>query len=386
MTSEPDSIPRRRPPTIDLTATEIQTERPAPEDGGTGTGGEHGDTRSAPKPAAGWNRASRLLPHAIGAAAGALVMAAILFALWIAGVVPSQNAVPAAATGGTSDISAQLDKIQAELQAMPAEQAFAARVATVEAQMKTLSDSLAAIDRRLGDIAVAAQSAQERAEAASAAAKGAADNSVRRSDLEAVAGRIATLESAVKALSDATARRSAGVNDRPARAAVAAEALRAVVERGAPFQAELAAVKSFAADPNAVAALEPFAATGVPSAVDLAHELSELTPSLLKVSGTEPNDGSFLGRLENNAKNLVRITPVGAPAGDDPLSIVARLNAEAARADIAAALDDIARLPQSAKTLAQPWVQKASARDKAIAASRRIAADALAGLGNADTQ
>jgi hypothetical protein len=43
-------------------------------------------------------------------------------------------------------------------------------------------------------------------------------------------------------------------------------------------------------------------------------------------------------------------------------------------------------LPPSAKTLAEPWVQKANAREAAIAASRRIAADALAGLGNANTQ
>lgn len=33
MTGESDSIPRRRPPTIDLTATEIETERPAAEPG-----------------------------------------------------------------------------------------------------------------------------------------------------------------------------------------------------------------------------------------------------------------------------------------------------------------------------------------------------------------
>jgi hypothetical protein len=386
MTSEPDSIPRRRPPTIDLTATEIETENPAPGGGGTEPAGERSDGAAAPEPRTGWNRASRLLPHAIGAVAGGLVMAAILFGLWIAGLVPTQNATPAAATSGTANISAQLEKIQAQLQTMPAEQAFAARVATVEAQTKTLSDSLAAINRRLDDIAVAAQSAREHADAASAAAKGATENFVQRGDLEPLAARIAALESAVKALADATAHRTAGVNDRAARAAVAAEALRAVVERGAPFQGELAAVKSFAPEPNAVAALEPFAATGVPSALDLARELSELTPSLLKASGTAPSDGSFLGRLENNAKNLVRITPVGIPAGDDPLSVVARLNADAARADLAAALADIARLPPTAKTLAEPWVQRASARDKAIAASRRIAADALAALGNAETQ
>lgn len=259
-------------------------------------------------------------------------------------------------------------------------------MATLEAQTKTLSESLATINRRLDDIAVAAQSTRERADAAAEAAKGAAQNSVLRSELDALAGRIAALEQSVKTLSAAMARRAASADDRAARAAVAAEALRAVVERGAPYTAELATVKSLGADQTALAALEPFAAGGVPTAAALAHELSQLTPSLQQASGAPSSGGSFLGRLENNAKNLVRITPVDAPASEEPAAVVARLDADASRADIAAALADIARLPQSAKPLAEPWVQKANARAAAIAASRRIAAGALAGLGNAGTQ
>ena len=41
MTSEPDSTPRRRPPTIDLTATEVETEKPGAgrrDDAGTAGG------------------------------------------------------------------------------------------------------------------------------------------------------------------------------------------------------------------------------------------------------------------------------------------------------------------------------------------------------------
>ncbi len=386
MTSEPDSTPRRRPPTIDLTATEIETEKPAPESGGTHSVGDRGNAQGAPKGREGSHFAPRLRPHAIGAAAGALVVAAIVFGLWLAGVLPAQNLSPSAQQNGGGEISAQLDKIQAELQSRPADAALGARVATLEAQTKTLSESLATINRRLDDIAVAAQSTRERADAAAEAAKGAAQNSVLRSDLDALAGRIAALEQSVKTLSAAMARRAASADDRAARAAVAAEALRAVVERGAPYTAELATVKSLGADQTALAALEPFAAGGVPTAAALAHELSQLTPSLQQASGAPSSGGSFLGRLENNAKNLVRITPVDAPASEEPAAVVARLDADASRADIAAALADIARLPQSAKPLAEPWVQKANARAAAIAASRRIAAGALAGLGNAGTQ
>ena len=146
--------------------------------------------------------------------------------------------------------------------------------------------------------------------------------------------------------------------------------------------AELAAVKSFGADRGAVAALEPFADNGVPSASDLARELSQLMNSLRQASGTKPGDASFLGRLKNNARNLVRITPLDAPPGNEPAAVIARLEDDAQRADIAAALADVGRLPPAAKTIAEPWVQKVNARNAAIAASRRIAAGSLAALAN----
>jgi len=372
MTSEADSTPRRRPPTIDLTATEVETERPAAE---ASLGESHfeaslangGDGPDEPKKATTKNVAWGFArPHAVGAAVGALVMAVILVGLWLAGVVPTTNGPPSGPS--SSGISAQLDKIQAELQAQPPQQAIASRLAAVEVQTKALGESLTALNTRIDDVAVAAKA------------------SVQHSDLDVLTGRIAALEESVKALSDTVAHRPASADDRAARGAVAAEALRAVVERGAPYQAELAAVKSFGADQNAATALEPFATSGLPSAPELAHELSQLTPALLQTTGAAAKDGSFIQRLERSARSLVRVTPIDAPPSDEPSAIVARLNADAERADLADAVAQIARLPQSAQTVAEPWVQKVNARNAAIAASRRIAADALAALSNANTQ
>jgi hypothetical protein len=369
MTSESDGTPRRRPPTIDLTATEVETERPAAEAGvgeSAAPGGNRpDDSNNAPRQRAAWGFAR---PHAIGAAVGALVMALILAGLWLAGVVPTTNGPPNGTNSSASGISAQLDKIQAELQAQPPQRALASRLTAVEAQTKALSESLAALNTRIDEIGVAAK------------------GSAQHSDVDALTGRIAALEDSVKALSDNVAHRQASADDRAARAAVAAEALRAVVERGAPYQAELAAVKTFGADQNAVTALEPLAADGPPSAAGLAHELSQITPALLQASGAAAKDGSFIQRLEQSAKSLVRVTPVGAPPSNEPSAIVAKLNADAENAEVADAVTQIARLPQSAQTLAEPWVQKVNARSAAIVASRRIAADALAALSNANTQ
>ena len=389
--SDPDSPSRRRPPTIDLTAQEVKPEVKAEQArSSTDTAG------TASQKSARWNFGGPIALPAIAALAGAVVTVAIIAALWAAGIIPPSRAPESQrAEKPAPDVSAQLNKIESELQKRAAapDPALLAKLAALEAQTKTLGDSIAALNKRLDDIAVAAKSAGERADAASAAAKqtaqnaqAAAQSAIARSDLDALQTRIAALERQITAVGNAAAQqRPASTNDRAARVALATAALRDAVERGAPFATELAAVKALGTSQSAIAPLEPFAASGVPSATDLTHEFAQLTPALQHASGTPPAKTSFLARLEDNAKNLVRVTPIDAPVGDDPAGVIARLNIDATHGDLAAALADIARLPQAAQTLAAPWVQKVNARNAAIAASRRIAADALAGLGKADS-
>ena len=395
MTSEPDSTPRRRPPTIDLTAKEVETERPSQPSGGTEAASGRAQRGDGAGQSAGWKLASEAKPYAMAAAGGAIVTAAILAGLWFTGLVPSRGGAtppaPNAATANATaadDISARLDKIQGALQARPADAALAGRIAAAEAETKALGETLAALNRRLDDIAVTARSALAHADAAAAAAdasKSAAQAGVGRGDLDALASRIAALERAVKSLAEDAGRRAPSADDRAARMAVAAEALRAVVERGAPYPAELAAVKSLGAEASAFAELEPFAAEGIPGAAALARELADLTPALLSAAGGPASAGSFLARMELSAQRLVRITPIDAPQGDDPAAQIARINAAAARNE-AAALAEIAKLPEPARVLAAPWSKKVAAREAAIAASRRIAADALAALGRPAAQ
>jgi hypothetical protein len=315
------------------------------------------------------------------------------------GAAPSDT--PASASGG--DISARLDKIERTIQAQHQEPATISpalgdRLTAAETQTKSLAGQLAALNHRLDDIAAASQSAAKQAgEAAAAAdaakedaakdtAKGVDRDAVQRSDIEALASRIAALESTVKTLSDNAGHQTSAGIDPVARLIVATAALRAAVERGVPYQAELAAVQALGVEQSALTPLEPFAASGVPSAGSLSRELAALTPALERATQPAPGEATFLGRLEANAQKLVRITPVDAPASHDPSTVIGRIALDAARADIAAALTDIAELPESAKPLAADWIAKAQARDAAIAASRRIAADALAALGKPASQ
>jgi len=389
MTDETDSTPRRRPPTIELKATEVDAEKPAAEKsaatepGGDAAGAGTQAGASAGQPSGGASAASArmLLPTALAGIAGGAIAAIVVGAgLWFGGYSPDRAASPAPNNGAAvADISARLKKLESAGQNQPAaaqpqpDPALASRLMGAEAATKSLSDQLAALNRHLDETAAAAQDALTQAKSAADAARG--------GDLDALAARIKALEGAIKKLSDET-RQTASADDHALRLALASATLRAAVERGAPYGAELAATKSFGADPAAIAALELFAANGVPSAVSLAHELTALLPALQQaVEPTSSSNATFLDRLERNAQRLVRITPAEAPAGDDPVTVVTRIGVDAARADVTAALADIARLPDAAKPIAAAFVQKAQTRNAALAASAKLAADALKSLG-----
>ena len=205
---------------------------------------------------------------------------------------------------------------------------------------------------------------------------------VARGEVEALANRVAALEQTAKALETELARRATAESggDRTVRLAVTAALLQATVERGDPFAKELAAAKTLAGDAKALAPLEPFAASGVPSASALTRELSALVPALRQASGTAARDETFLERLQAHAEKLVRVRPLDA-AGDDSAAILARIELRAAQSDLAGALAELAKLPPAARAPAQAWIAKAEARNAAIEASRKFAADALAALG-----
>jgi hypothetical protein len=399
--SDPDSAQRRRPPTIDLTAQEVETDRPADgTDSSTASAasadstGQSGANKRGSSPAP-----RRTTPYMVGGLIGAAAAAAIIVGLWLAGLAPQgwsaapQNAAapplaPAPDSKRMSEIEAQLDKLRAAAQPRPPDAGLTPRISNVETQTKALDDAIAALTHRVDeivasthDLAMEAKAAAVAARAAAEEGKAAAQSKLQSGNLDEIAKRIDALESAVKTLTADTARASSSADDRVARVAAAAAALAAVVERGAPFNAELASVTALGADENAVAALRPFAAEGLPSTAALGRELVQLLPALRQASMAAPKESSLIARLELNAQKLVRITRTdSAPTGDDPSSIISRIDTDTRNGDIAGALADIARLPPQLRTLVADWANKAQAREAAVAASRRIAAEAAAAL------
>ena len=148
-----------------------------------------------------------------------------------------------------------------------------------------------------------------------------------------------------------------------------------------PFVAELEAARALGVDENTLKLLTPFAANGVPTAAALGQELSALIPAMSKAAGSQGQGGSFLERIEANASRLVRIRPVGAPAGNDASTVIARIEVESAHADIDAALTDLGKLDAAIRAPAQSWIDKARARQVALTAARQLVGDATRALG-----
>jgi hypothetical protein len=406
----------RRPPTIDLTATEIESPEPAAKPAGASP-----NTSAAADSASGARTVKSpawlppnvpWVPIGAGVAGAAAVLAVLGIANLIMGPDTSTSALNARLAGleqRIRDVAARptpaggdpraLDDVAArlaKLEAAPAaprpgatDPALANRIAGIEGQVKALGESVSVLGRRTDEAITASRDARQRAEANAAAladpkASQPGAPAIERGELESLANRVAAVERSEKAVASELAKRPTDAGDRSLRLVVAASALKTAVERGDPFAAELAAVKA-ASDPKvsdakSLAALEPLATSGVPAAGTLARELSALAPSLLQASGAPPRDGGFLERLQAGAESLVRIRPIDEIAGNDPAAIVARIEVKASQADISGALAELAKLPPAVRAPADAWSKKAELRMAALEASRRISVDALAGL------
>ena len=205
------------------------------------------------------------------------------------------------------DLGARIGKLEqaiAKLPAISTDAAMAEKLAAIENAMKALGVSLAALSRRTEESGATLTAMRERADTVAKTAEG-------------LQAKLNMLEQSAKATQDKAAQN--GAADTAARRVLTAFALRDAVMRAAPYASELAAKKSLGAQGRILAALEPFAQTGVPTVATLTHELGALLPAMIAAAGADAaRAGGFIERLQANAGKLVRIQPVGEPSGDNP--------------------------------------------------------------------
>jgi hypothetical protein len=416
---------KRTAPTIDLSATEVSSApngntpppenatRPQPEPTPQASQPEQPQMKSgAPERRLSAGTYAAVIASGL---AGATLVTAMLAALWYAGLLPMRSVqsngaeiaalqkqvqelrsrpAPAADSRAIDALRLRVDKIQHDIAKLPpGDKTVAERLATADRAMKSLGVALAALAERSDDIAAKANQAEQNAAAAEKAvgelrdsvknAASQASSALNPAQLAEVQKRIAGLEQSVTTVREQVAKEVAKTSaiDSAARLALSAASLRNAVESGAPYKPELAQVKSLGADDKALASLEAFAASGVPSKAVLAQQLTALIPAMLNATGAQKPPDGFLERLQANASSLIHIRPVNIPAGDAHTDVLTRIEVAAAHADIDRALADLGKLPASARAPAQAWMAKAKARQVALAAARAFAAEAVGKLG-----
>jgi hypothetical protein len=390
----PDGRPRRQPPIIDVEAVEVSLDGSRATTAGSGPPAGPSGLRQSLR------RILTFMPPAKFAIIGsACVIAAIIGgALWIYLTADGSDGPPRNAASPAAVPNEVVERI-ATPEADPRVAALESRIAALDATLAPLGDRIAALERAVRDAAAAARAAGERADKAGGLLAvpppphategregGEEQNRAQQNDraaLEALAHRVTALESRQAALQQKQEGldRLATAPDETILVATVATALRSAVERNSPFTAELGAARSLGLDERALASLAPFAATGLPTRNELFHGLSTLVPELRRLSVPSAQDLGYLERLQASAVKMLNIRPVRDEPGDDPATVMSRIEFKMPQQDIEAMVAELDKLPAPARELAQGWRTKALTRQEALESARLIAAAALAKLG-----
>ncbi len=214
-------------------------------------------------------------------------------------------------------------------------------------------------------------------------------------DMQPILGRLATLEKRVQSLEDAGKATKSAIRATepaaiatprqkdPAALATVAQAIERAIDTGAPFAPALAAARALGATESALAPLQSVAKNGAPTAAALAKLFSDSQTAVL--TATEPPDtpdATPFDRLTALTSKLVRVHPVGEPRGDDPKSIVVRIESALTHGAIGAAFADWMKLPAAAQEAARGFGEQARLRLAADDAARALSALAISQIVN----
>ncbi|MHC4050914.1 COG4223 family protein [Bradyrhizobium sp. 25ACV] len=380
---------KRTPPTIDLEATEVSTQPqepavepeapPAPEyaepEQAKSDQVDAEPERTEPQAAVAPAPASApMSPWVIAPFSGAVAAAVVIAVGWMLGW-PAVQAPPAApqVTSATVDaLSGRVAAVEAKAGKPAADPAMAARIDALEKSASSLRSDVANLRAQSDKTASTLNDAKSAAQTAAP-------------DLAALSDRIAQLERASKTERAELAQQgekiadAKKVDDKPLRHVVAAALLDVAVRHGDAYESQLAAARAMAAKPDMLKPLDTFAASGIPTPVALSRELLNIVPKLSPPAETQTSGTGIVERLQAGASKLVRIERTDG-VGNDRGAIVARVTAAALRNDFLEARRELKTLAEADRAPAQAWLDKADARDAALAASRKFADDAMADL------
>ena len=159
---------------------------------------------------------------------------------------------------------------------------------------------------------------------------------------------------------------------------VAADRVANALRDGTPYSEAFGALARLKAEPQRLAAIEPFAKTGAPSAGALTQEFKPIAQKIIAEARGPAN--SWSERLGRMAEGIVTIRPVGEPGSNTVPSLVARIDDALGRGALAEAAVAWDALPEPARRAQEDFGRRLKARAAAEDAARAISNQALAAL------
>ena len=144
--------------------------------------------------------------------------------------------------------------------------------------------------------------------------------------------------------------------------AIASAGLKAAIDRGGPFTAELSTLEGIKPDDPTVEELKAFAATGVPSRASLVADFPKVADAILAAARADDPNQSLADRLMSSAFSAIQVRPVGEVEGEGPEAIVARMETRLTNGDFAAAAAEWDKLPEASRKASEPYKKSLDAR------------------------
>jgi hypothetical protein len=272
----------------------------------------------------------------------------------IAAISNSENGGDAAAR--VKMLSDALDQVKADVAALKASVAQAGEpqaVGELRDKMAALETALARLDKAGDPASVDLGPLNEKLAALDALVKSSSDAASEQQ------GRLGALE---QSLSQLSAKVEAQASQPKIALSIAASALKAALDRGAPFAAELETFAAIAPDAPQLAALRPYAEKGVATRADIASGTDAAATAMVAAGKPVDQNAGFLQNLMASAESLVKVRPIGAVEGAGVPETVARLEAAVNQGDYAKALAEYDTLPETAKAAGADLAEKLRAR------------------------
>ncbi len=275
--------------------------------------------------------------------------------------VADLRAVAASGNGAAqvSGLASALDQVKADLAALKTEvgqDSDSAEISALGGKVTEIETAVAALRQASNAAPVDLGPVNEKIAALDTLVKSTGETATAQE------GRLAALEQSISQLSSKV---DAQASQPRIALAIAASALKAALDRGAPFAAELDTFAAIVPDAPEIGPLRAFAEKGVPTRADIAAQTEAAATAMVAADVPVSKDEGVFARLLTSAESLVKVRPVGAVAGTGVPETVARMEVAVTQGDYAKALAEYDTLPEAAKAAGADFAGKLRARIEA---------------------